>query len=361
MGCGKTRPNPVRIALITPEYPGYGPSFGIGRYVADLAEVLRAAGHTVRVLAATDQGGVVIGEDRAFQSLPRSLFLRSLTVRTWLLRELEAFQPDVVEASNWGALTAFLPPRWPVVVRLSTSAADAGGARWDPLRLLRVLLERCSVIRAGVVVADSRAMARRCAALYGREADTVIPHAWHGPLGEMTGDRPPAVVFVGRWEPRKGVDVLLACWPLVLAAVPEARLHVVGGGQPRDLGGPGITAHGRLDAADLAALRHRCRIQVVPSRFESFGLVVLEAWAAGLVPVVSSGGALPEVVGDAGVVVPVGDVAALAQGIITTLLTDSTAQVVRGREHVQMMFAPEPLAVRNVAVFQQARRRHGAV
>ena len=56
MGCGRSRRNTVRIALITPEYPGYGPSFGIGRYVADLAESLRTAGHTVLVLAATDEG-----------------------------------------------------------------------------------------------------------------------------------------------------------------------------------------------------------------------------------------------------------------------------------------------------------------
>ena len=46
----------MRVALITPEYPGCGPSFGVGRYVRDLAECLAGAGTAVRVLAATDTG-----------------------------------------------------------------------------------------------------------------------------------------------------------------------------------------------------------------------------------------------------------------------------------------------------------------
>lgn len=340
MGCGRSRRNPVRIALITPEYPGYGPSFGIGRYVADLAESLRTAGHTVLVLAATDEGGVVVGVDRSPESMPRSLLRRSLVVRPWLMHELELFQPDVVEAPNWGGLTALLPSRWPLVVRLSTSAVDAFGPRRDLWRPFRILLEKVAVHRAHGIIADSCSMGRRCVSLYSRNADVVIPHAWRGQGVSTVTERGPDVLFVGRWEPRKGVDVLMRAWPEVLAAMPQARLHLVGSGQPKGLAGPGIQAHGHLPPTSLASLRKRCKIQVVPSRFESFGLVVLEAWAAGLVPVVSAGGALPEVVGDAGMVVPVGDSTALSRTLLQVIHRDGTSMVEAGLRRLAGEFSP---------------------
>ncbi|MBN8526246.1 MAG: glycosyltransferase family 4 protein [Planctomycetes bacterium] len=313
----------MRIALVTPEYPGCGPSYGIGRYVHDLHGALAAVGHQVQVLALTDGGAFKPGTGHAILAhLPHSLLLRPLAARAWLCRELQAFAPDVVEVPNWGALTAFIPASWPTVVRLSTSAADAGGAGRDRWRILRLALETRAVRRASLVVADSGAMAMRAAALYGRAADIVIHHGWCGPVVATPGPRPRAVLFTGRWEPRKGVDVLLAAWPAVRAAVPDAVLHIVGSGQPTLAAGDGIVLHGRLADDELAGLRLRCRIQAVPSRFESFGLVVLEAWAAGLVPVVSDAGALPEVVADAGLITPAGRPDNLAQALVAGLCSD---------------------------------------
>lgn len=350
----------MRIALITPEFPGYGPSFGIGRYVADLTGALRAAGHTVLVLAATDRGGVVVGTDRPVQPLPHSLLQRALVVRPWLLRELEAFQPDVVEAPNWGALTAFLPPRWPVVIRLSTSAADAGGARRDLWRSCRILMEQAAVHRAHSIIADSRSMGRRGVSLYSREADVVIPHAWHRPCMSLQGDRGPEVLFVGRWEPRKGVDVMMQAWPDVVAAIPHARLHLVGIGQPQGLAGPGIQAHGQLLPEQLASLRQFCKIQVVPSRFESFGLVILEAWAAGLVPVVSSGGALPEVVGEGGMVVPPGCPRELSRALLQAIRNDGRHLVEAGLHRLGNDFCSARQIQATLRVYNSAVHRHRA-
>jgi glycosyltransferase involved in cell wall biosynthesis len=146
------------------------------------------------------------------------------------------------------------------------------------------------------------------------------------------GDR--LVVFVGKLIASKGVDLLLAAWPLVLERVPDAKLVVVGFGafregleglagdlaSGRELRGengldlrylrafledapPGYPARaerivwaGRLDHAELADLLPAAEAMVVPSTFpEAFGMVAAEAAACGALPVVARHSGLGEV------------------------------------------------------------------
>ena len=83
--------------------------------------------------------------------------------------------------------------------------------------------------------------------------------------------------------------------------------------------------HGALAPEGVQALYRRARIVLMPSGFESFGLVALEAMSAGAIPVVSSRTGLPEVVGDAGVVFENGDVDDL-QRKLESLMTDEKRQ-----------------------------------
>ena len=315
----------MRIALITPEYPGCGPSFGIGRYVSDLAAELAAHGHAVRVLVAADDGcyTCTVGSppQRRAPACPH-LLLRPLACRSWLQRELQAFAPEIVDAPNWGGLSATLAGPWATVVRLSTSAGDSAFRRPAVRRWLSLAWERIAVRRATGVIADSHAMAAVGEHLYGRRCDAVHLHAYRGII-EPLSPRREAVLFVGRLEPRKGIDVLAEAWPAVHQALPGCELHIVGRDMtnwstriPNDCA---ITYHGHLGDAELQNLRATCRVQVVPSRFESFGLVVLEAWAAGMSVVAASVGGLPEVVGDAGALVPGEDSSALAAALITSI------------------------------------------
>jgi len=147
----------MRVALLTPEFPGAGPSFGIGTYTAGLAAALRQARHDVLVLAASDTGCSRIdagGIAKAQVWTPHSLLLRALAVGPWLRRELAAFAPDVVEAPNWGGLAWPVPRRLPLVIRLSTSVVDVVPAA-SRLRPLRSAVERLCVRRADAVIADS--------------------------------------------------------------------------------------------------------------------------------------------------------------------------------------------------------------
>jgi phosphatidylinositol alpha-mannosyltransferase len=140
---------------------------------------------------------------------------------------------------------------------------------------------------------------------------------------------PYRVVFLGRDEPRKGLDVLLAAWPMVSAAVPQAELLVLGA--DRDTSEMGIrflgTSLGREKGRHLAGAAVFCAPNLGG---ESFGISLVEAMASGCAPVVSDLPAFRSVAGDAAVYVPVGDPASLA-GQLIDALGDPDRTTMRGR------------------------------
>ncbi|MCA1842016.1 MAG: glycosyltransferase family 4 protein, partial [Actinobacteria bacterium] len=133
------------------------------------------------------------------------------------------------------------------------------------------------------------------------------------------------LLFVGTVEPRKGIDVLLAAHDtLRRQGRPALRLVIAGPpgwGDTPSLDRPGVVAPGRIDEVTLDALYRGAAALAIPSRSEGFGLPALEAMARGCPVVASKAGALPEVVGDAGLLVPPGDSDSLAAAL-DQILTD---------------------------------------
>jgi phosphatidylinositol alpha-mannosyltransferase len=124
------------------------------------------------------------------------------------------------------------------------------------------------------------------------------------------------VVFLGRDEPRKGLDVLLEAWPAVLAHVPGAELHVINA----DRGLEGITWWGRVDDATKAGILSSSSVYVAPhTGGESFGIVLVEAMAAGAAVVASDLPPFRSVAGGCARFFPVGDSGALAKAIVELL------------------------------------------
>lgn len=133
---------------------------------------------------------------------------------------------------------------------------------------------------------------------------------------------PPTVLFVGRRFHRKGGDLLLAAFRQVRSRIPGARLVVVG---PPDLTieEEGVTNLGFLSRDDPdQALRLRqaysqAQVFCMPTRFEAFGLVYLEAMLFGLPCIGPDAWAVPEIVlhGETGLIVPPEDPDALARAI----------------------------------------------
>jgi glycosyltransferase involved in cell wall biosynthesis len=155
------------------------------------------------------------------------------------------------------------------------------------------------------------------------------------------------VLYVGGFEPRKDVttliDAVAACGRpdlgLVLAGSLGRWRQRITAAVDRASIGARVRLLDFVDDADLPSLYAAASCLVCPSRYEGFGLPVVEAMAAGTPVIVSSGGALPELATGAGLIFPVGDVAALAQAL-ERLLTErySTATLIeegrrRAEEH----------------------------
>jgi glycosyltransferase involved in cell wall biosynthesis len=143
-------------------------------------------------------------------------------------------------------------------------------------------------------------------------------------------DDQPLAFHVGRLVYEKGPHILLDAWPQVRTALPRARLIVAGNGsylpalkqRAWDLGiADEVIFAGFVSDDDRDKLYHVADVAVFPSLYEPFGIVALEAMAAGCPVVVAATGGLAEVVTphETGLVVQPSDPAALAWGILHTL------------------------------------------
>ena len=131
------------------------------------------------------------------------------------------------------------------------------------------------------------------------------------------------ILFVGAVEPRKNVRGLLAAYAALLARCPDAPPLVIAGRLPASGLGPlprGVPADrvrtlGYVRDEQRRRLYCDAAVLVLPSLDEGFGLPALEAMTVGVPVVASNRGALPEVVGDAGLLVEPDDAAGIAASI----------------------------------------------
>jgi glycosyltransferase involved in cell wall biosynthesis len=154
------------------------------------------------------------------------------------------------------------------------------------------------------------------------------------PLSREESD-PPYILAIGTVEPRKGLPDLVAAFDRTADTVPDIRLKIAG---PPGWGEDALAAalraarHGsRIDRIgwidDRSSLIAGARLLAYPSLYEGFGLPPLEAMSLGVPVVATTAGAIPEVVGDAAVLVAPRDVPALAEA----LLVVSEDATTRGR------------------------------
>ena len=178
-----------------------------------------------------------------------------------------------------------------------------GAAYAASLSLWSARLTAC----ADAVVVPSEAAAARLRALRAPvRALEVVPHALRSFAAESCAGAGEFALVASRIAPEKGVDVAIAA--CARAGLP---LVVAGDGAVRSEGD--VRFVGRVDAEELAALRARAALALVPSRSaETFGLAAAEAMAAGVPVVASWMGALTELVDAGGLVAP-GDVDGFAR------------------------------------------------
>ncbi len=114
----------------------------------------------------------------------------------------------------------------------------------------------------------------------------------------------PFVLVPGGLHFRKNAELILSAWPTVQAARPEVLLVVMGHNDPQFLPraealGPSVKLTGFLEEAEMIALFHAAEMVWFPSKYEGFGLPVLEAMACGAPVVASGASAVPDTAGGA--------------------------------------------------------------
>ena len=334
----------VKIALVSPfdlAQPG-----GVASHVTHLGAELAKAGHAVTTIApkAARAGAEVAG---TFYGIGRTIAIPTngswarITLDLTRLRELRAIlrreRFDVVHLH--APLTPALP--WMVLlgskaVNVATFHAYRAASAWYRVfgPLFAPLLGR---LHGRIAVSGP---ARDFADRYFPGRYEVIPNGVDlerfGPQVEpfpWANDGVPRILFVGRFdEPRKGLATLLRALPLVRAAVPEARVLVVGTGRRERFArllaavGDGVEFAGYANPDVLPRFYASCEVFCSPATGnESLGIVLLEALASGT-PVVASnipGFASVVTSGEDGILVRPDDPRDLADALVR-LLTDRT-------------------------------------
>jgi glycosyltransferase involved in cell wall biosynthesis len=201
--------------------------------------------------------------------------------------------------------------------------------------------ERRHVERAARVICTSGYSAERAREFYRlHELPAVVPEPidlaeWRRALAEhTTRDGRFTVLFVGRFYRRKRVDVLLRAAALLRTRIPDVEVRIVGNGPcdapwralSRELGLEGtVTWLGDVSRAELAREYSGASVFCQPSVQEGFGIVLLEAMAAGKPIVAAKAAAIPEVAPHAELVEP-DSAEALAEGIARLYGSDEERQ-----------------------------------
>ncbi|PTY06946.1 glycosyltransferase family 1 protein [Opitutaceae bacterium EW11] len=349
----------MRIAFISYEFPPDTAFGGIATYVAQISRSLAAAGAEVEVFCGSptkteesvDEHGVRVTRIK----VDRMVFPTAIVPAFIKRHRSKAF--DVIEGPDFLAEARYVTralPHLPYVVKLHTPfyfARKFGRFPYNreqfrnDIRLLwyvaktrnvRALAsqenplfreERNHLLNADEIAAPSRAIANIIVRSWGADPQKIslVPYTYEPPpemLAIPIETQTKRISFVGRLEWRKGVQDLAPAIPLILERHPDARFRFVGATGASPFAGMSMQDY----LCSQLAKRHLERLEftgkvplhrvphyladtdicVFPSRWESFGFVVLEAMSAGRAVVCTGNGGMAELVdgGEYGLLVP---------------------------------------------------------
>ncbi|MBI2953257.1 MAG: glycosyltransferase family 4 protein [Chloroflexi bacterium] len=348
-----------------------GRKTGIGQYTAKLLGALRRVAPEHKYLELSLGREVVMRTDRRLCWQQLALPRRSRAAHADLLHvtgfDAPRWKPCPVVFTVHDLIGALFPENLPPIARIYWSRwlpftvrfadavlADSECTRRDIVRLVNFPPERITVVPAGV---DE---------VFRPQAKAEIEA-----FRELRGLPQDLILYVGTIEPRKGIDTLIDAFADVAMRHPHHLLIAGKRGwywEPilRRIADRGM--EGRIHfldyvpESDLPALYASAAVFVFPSRYEGFGLPVLEAMACGTPVICSNAASLPEVAGQAAILVPPDQSWALAEAIEAVLTDKGLGDDLREKGlHRAAEFTWEKTAQATLEVYRKVIRETSGV
>ena len=399
----------LNICLVSREYPpetGWG---GIGTYTYHLAHGLAEKGHQVHVIAQSMDVDKEYMDGNVFvHRIAHKICFRykgsfkefgyrleySFGVNGKIRELIRRYGIDIVEGPNLSGETFIysLAKKTPLVTRLHTHFSEViNFVGWNKGFDFKFSckIEDAVIDRSDLVTCSTRKHSELIAweTGYGLDDIRIIPLGINL-LNRETGRQGRnclSVLFVGRLEKRKGIQVLLKAIPAVIESFPDVIFNIAGRDtfvskdfvsfdgayeesfKERILKDfpkkylSNVNFCGYVDTGQLAGMYESCDIFVAPSLYESFGLIYLEAMSHGK-PVIGCGvGGVPEVIEDGitGLLVPPEDHGALAKAISTLLMDKGLRESLgaNGRKSAIEKFSRDLMVERTIEAYKHILRK----
>jgi glycosyltransferase involved in cell wall biosynthesis len=405
----------LTIVLLCEDYP---PNLlgGVARFTQDKANALARLGHNVHVIARSQTHNTVDFEEgvwvhrivavthpipleHANLNIPQSHWDQSKSFLDEIDRIALHRGVDIVEGPVWNivGIAPLLSKRYLLVTSLMTTLKLSLPSRPDLTENFETMkhfvtplvkMEKYLITESQVILAISQGIAREIQASYDIQIPSDRLFVSHLGMPDWALNRESAktekptglhILFVGRLEKRKGVDLLLEVVPAIVHRFPQVIFHIVGDDSiPSALGrtyreefeqnnkqlcGTHVHFYGKVDEEALRRHYADCDIFVAPSRFESFGLIYVEAMIFGKPSVGCDAGGIPEVVNHevTGLLVPPNTPDALRTAL-ETLIMDSDLRLqygLAGRKRYEQLFSDITMANSSVDLYRATlAKRH---
>ena len=402
----------MRIAIVTPLYPlSKDCDSGIAIHYHHLANGLKALGHEVIVYffpyevfesKVFNQGKLTIYQVGC--SLPKIFFfkglgrlLKSLRILEWyptlifqqqickfLDKRVKADKIDIIEStSNRGLLARYLKSkdRPPICTRVSTTMTSAyENARIDvPINYqLEAKFENLQIRRSDHIVTHSNGHAKTLETELGIKGKKfkVIPigipiaekgHEYHS----LKSKNKIEVLFVGRLENRKGIDILLSAIPKIIRKNSTIRFKIIGSDpmnlkesyKSNELFNDYVQFLGNVSSSVLEDKFKECDIFVAPSRYESFGIVFIEAMKFSKPVVGTNIGGIPDIIlnNKNGYLIEPESVEALVNAVLKLAESVELRKVMgkEGRKRVVDLFSTNAMCTQSINYYQSILSKKG--
>jgi glycosyltransferase involved in cell wall biosynthesis len=396
----------MTIALVTPYFPDeHTIDSGIANHYLLLAQSLAAKGNKVIVLHirpdykdAPDtyskhslaQNITVLTYNIKVPAIINKLFkhkwaiidfvlkIQSMRVTSRILNKIiKQYGIEVIETTSYFSLCYFSlykKIKAPVAVRVSTTFSQIMNEHYPfKSRVMNAIakMEIAFIKRSKYVVTHAHSHALELERLYDIDARfEIISHGISLPViteGAITGGAI-KILYTGRLEYRKGTDILLAAIPLVLQQNPDILFELIGNDPGNDYQTrfkaenlepvlQKVIFRGKVNNEALSQAYRACDIFVAPSRYESFGLIFIEAMSYGKPVIGCNVGGVPEIIKDNynGLFAEAGDAQNLADKIIQLVSNDDLRKQMglNARKTVEDKFTGDRLAANSLAYYNK--------